>query len=70
MQRYNKKCTYASKANIFYKKTIDFIYMFRIHPTIGAMLIIVRMKVVQQGEADFLVENVSDLEYGLHRATV
>ena len=44
--------------------------MFRIHPTIGAMLIIVRMKVVQQGEADFLIENVSDLEYGLHRATV
>ena len=36
--------------------------MFRIHPTIGAMLIIVRMKVVQQGEADFLIENVSDLE--------
>ena len=36
----------------------------------GSLLIIVRMKVVQEGEADFLIKNVSILKYGLHFSTV
>ena len=36
----------------------------------GSLLIIVRMKVVQEGEADFLIKNVSTLKYGLHFSTV
>ena len=36
----------------------------------GSLLIIVRMKVVQEGEADFLIKNVSELKYGLHFSTV
>ena len=36
----------------------------------GSLLIIVRMKVVQEGEADFLIKSVSGLKYGLHFSTV
>ena len=28
LQRYDKKCTYASEARKYYKKKIDFIYLY------------------------------------------
>ena len=36
----------------------------------GSLLIIVRMTVVPECEADFLIKNVSTLKYGLHFSTV
>ena len=54
-QRYDKKCTYASKARKYYKKIIDFNLFGHLLPHYRSLLMIVRVKEDNKGEAYFLI---------------